>query len=120
MRAVMWCTEALYAIEGMGQGPLGANWGDGFGTDPEAVTILQQSGLPQSDPNPFFQKLMVRRSLLAPRPGAVGLMPAGRESLPACHCALLASQCNVTRSPWAACSQRLPANLFLESHLEVN
>ena len=43
----------------MGQGPLGANWGDGFGTDPEAVTILQQSGLPQSDPNPFFQKLMV-------------------------------------------------------------
>ncbi len=51
--------EALYAIEGMGQGPLGANWGDGFGTDPEAVTILQQSGLPQSDPNPFFQKLMV-------------------------------------------------------------
>ena len=52
--------EALYAIEGMGQGPLGANWGDGFGTDVEAITILQQSGLPQSDPNPFFQKLMVR------------------------------------------------------------
>ena len=54
------CAEALYAIEGMGQGPLGANWGDGFGTDAESVAILQQSGLSHSDPNPYFQKLMVR------------------------------------------------------------
>ena len=52
--------EALYAIEGMSQGPLGANWGDGFGTNAEAVSILQQSGLSYGDPNPFFQKLMVR------------------------------------------------------------
>lgn len=51
---------ALYMIEGMSQGPLGANWGDGFGTSPEAVTILMQSGLKEGDPNPFFQKLMVR------------------------------------------------------------
>ena len=51
--------EALYAIEGMSQGPLGSNWGDGFGTDTEAVSILQQSGLSYGNPNPFFQKLMV-------------------------------------------------------------
>ena len=43
----------------MSQGPLGANWGDGFATDAEAVAILQQSGLTAGDPNPFFQKLMV-------------------------------------------------------------
>lgn len=47
-------------VEGMSQGPLGANWGDGFGTSPEAVSILAQSGLQAGDPNPFFQKLMVR------------------------------------------------------------
>ena len=56
--------EALYAIEGMSQGPLGCNWGDGFGTDAEAVSILQQSGLLYGNPNPFFQKLMVRSCTL--------------------------------------------------------
>jgi hypothetical protein len=56
--------EALYAIEGMSQGPLGCNWGDGFGTDAEAVSILQQSGLSYGNPNPFFQKLMVRPCML--------------------------------------------------------
>lgn len=51
---------AMFMVEGMCQGPLGANWGDGFAHSSDAVNILTQSGIPQGDPNPFFQKLMVR------------------------------------------------------------
>ncbi len=42
----------LFFIEGMGQGGINANWGDGFVTD---KTLISQLGL--SDPNPFFQAL---------------------------------------------------------------
>jgi len=45
--------NALFFIEGTGQGGIGANWGDGFATDP---TLISQNGL--SDPNPFFKALM--------------------------------------------------------------
>ncbi|WP_068470682.1 cellulase family glycosylhydrolase [Candidatus Protochlamydia phocaeensis] len=45
--------DALFFIEGTGQGGIGANWGDGFATDPQ---LIQQNGL--SDPNPFFQALL--------------------------------------------------------------
>jgi hypothetical protein len=43
----------LYAIEGLGQGSLGTNWGDGLATNRQ---LLQFSGA--SDPNPFFQSLL--------------------------------------------------------------
>lgn len=45
--------EALFFIEGTGQGALGANWGDGFATD-EKVIFLDR----HSDPNGFFQALL--------------------------------------------------------------
>mmetsp|Transcript_3804 Transcript_3804/g.10936 ORF Transcript_3804/g.10936 Transcript_3804/m.10936 type:complete len:758 (-) Transcript_3804:1267-3540(-) len=45
----------LVAIEGLGQGALGANWGDGLAT---ADSVLAGSGA--SDPNPFFRKLMTK------------------------------------------------------------
>lgn len=47
--------NALFFIEGTGQGGIGANWGDGFATDP---TLITQNGL--SDPNPFFKALMTK------------------------------------------------------------
>jgi Cellulase (glycosyl hydrolase family 5) len=47
--------EALFFVEGTGQGGIGANWGDGFVTD---ATLISQNGL--SDPNPFFQTLLTK------------------------------------------------------------
>jgi hypothetical protein len=43
----------LYAIEGLGQGSLGTNWGDGLATN---AAVLKASGA--SDPNPFFRALL--------------------------------------------------------------
>ncbi len=45
--------HALFLLEGTGQGGIGANWGDGFATDP---TLISQNGL--SDPRPFFNSLL--------------------------------------------------------------
>lgn len=45
--------EALFFIEGAGQGTIGANWGDGFATDPDLVS---QNGL--SNPTAFFDELI--------------------------------------------------------------
>ena len=39
-----------FFLEGTGQSGVGANWGDGFVTDPH---MIRSHGL--SDPNPFFQ-----------------------------------------------------------------
>jgi hypothetical protein len=47
--------QALFFIEGTGQGNIGANWGDGFATDP---LLIAQNGL--SDPKPFFDALLSR------------------------------------------------------------
>jgi len=41
-----------FFLEGTGQSGIGANWGDGFATDPH---LIRGKGL--SDPNPFFQVL---------------------------------------------------------------
>ncbi len=45
--------QALFFIEGTGQGGIGANWGDGFATDP---TLVAQNGL--SSAKPFFDTLL--------------------------------------------------------------
>ncbi len=45
--------QALFFIEGTGQGGVGANWGDGFATD---ANLISQYGL--SDPRPFFNALL--------------------------------------------------------------
>ncbi len=102
----------------MGQGPLGANWGDGFGTDPEAVTILQQSGLPQSDPNPFFQKLMVCASY-APDSHvhgcseyAVVRIRTMLATMSACHSALL-HQSASHEIPMAGLSSQIACMRFI-------
>lgn len=47
--------NALFFVEGTGQGGIQANWGDGFCTNPQ---IISQYGL--SDPNPFFQALLTK------------------------------------------------------------
>lgn len=39
-----------FFLEGTGQSGMGANWGDGFVSDPH---MIRSQGL--SDPNPFFQ-----------------------------------------------------------------
>ena len=39
-----------FFLEGTGQGGIGANWGDGFATDPE---LIRNHGL--SNPTLFFQ-----------------------------------------------------------------
>lgn len=44
-------------VEGCSQGMLGANWGDGFNTDPMSVAALKRA-TPGSDPNPFFRQLL--------------------------------------------------------------
>lgn len=41
--------EAVYFVEGCGQGEFGANWGDGFVTDASLVKAGSSN-----DPNPFF------------------------------------------------------------------
>ena len=41
-------------IEGMAQGLLGANWGDGHATDASLVSRLPAS----SNPNPFYSQLV--------------------------------------------------------------
>ena len=46
-------SQILFFIEGTGQERIGANWGDGFVTNPN---LIAQYGL--SDPNPFFQALL--------------------------------------------------------------
>ena len=43
----------LFLVEGVGQGAIGKNWGDGVATDPQ---IISSQGL--SDPNPFFTALL--------------------------------------------------------------
>ena len=45
--------DFLFAVEGAAQGGIGANWGDGFATDP---ALIRATGI--SDPNPFFKQLM--------------------------------------------------------------
>jgi aryl-phospho-beta-D-glucosidase BglC (GH1 family) len=45
--------EVLFFIEGTGQGDNGANWGDGFATDPG---LIAEHGL--SDPTSFFEALL--------------------------------------------------------------
>lgn len=42
--------EVPFFLEGTAQSGIGANWGDGFATDPQ---LIRNNGL--SDPNPFFQ-----------------------------------------------------------------
>lgn len=42
-------------IEGLGQGIMGANWGDGVAT---AASVIAGTGV--SDPNPFFRSLMTQ------------------------------------------------------------
>ena len=44
--------DFLFMVEGMGQGNIGANWGDGFATG----AVVAQQGL--SNPGPFFDKLI--------------------------------------------------------------
>lgn len=48
-------SQVLFFIEGTGQGGIGANWGDGFATDP---TLVSQNGL--SSPKAFFDALMTK------------------------------------------------------------
>lgn len=70
----------LFFIEGTGQGGINANWGDGFATDPQAIS---QYGL--SNPNPFFQALMtkpyVNQVVLSPHiyPPSVTFTPQNSE-----------------------------------------
>ena len=45
--------EAVYFVEGCGQGFVGANWGDGFSTSPSIIT---PGGA--SDPTRFFRTLL--------------------------------------------------------------
>ena len=47
-------TEALYMFEGMAQGGLGANWGDGHATDAGLLTRVPTN----ANPNPFYQQLV--------------------------------------------------------------
>ncbi|MBA2727273.1 MAG: cellulase family glycosylhydrolase [Parachlamydiaceae bacterium] len=47
--------QALFFIEGTGQGSIGANWGDGFATDP---TLISANGL--SNPKSFFDTLLTK------------------------------------------------------------
>ena len=41
-------------IEGMAQGSLGANWGDGHATDAGLMTMVS----PNADPNAFYKQLL--------------------------------------------------------------
>ena len=43
----------MFAVEGCGQGGIGANWGDGFATN---RALIESTGI--SDANVFFQALM--------------------------------------------------------------
>jgi hypothetical protein len=52
-QSVLWHADSLFAIEGLGQGNLGTNWGDGLATDP---AYIGNSGA--SNPAPFFQALL--------------------------------------------------------------
>ena len=45
--------QVLFLLEGTGQSGIGANWGDGFATDPQ---LVKSKGL--SDPTPFFQVIL--------------------------------------------------------------
>ncbi len=45
--------DAVYFVEGCGQGQLGANWGDGFATDARLVTPGSSN-----DPTRFFTTLV--------------------------------------------------------------
>ena len=47
-------SEALYLIEGMAQGSLGANWGDGHATAANLVASLPSN----ADPNAFYKQLV--------------------------------------------------------------
>ena len=42
--------QVPFLLEGTGQSGIGANWGDGFATDPQ---LVKGKGL--SDPDPFFK-----------------------------------------------------------------
>lgn len=46
--------EALYMIEGMAQGALGSNWGDGHVTDVGLLNRVSSN----ADPNPFYRQLV--------------------------------------------------------------
>lgn len=48
--------DFLFAVEGCGQGALGASWGDGFVTN---ASLIQSSGV--SDANVFFKALMTKK-----------------------------------------------------------
>lgn len=47
--------EALFFIEGTGQGDIGANWGDGFATDPHLIAEYNLS-----NPRSFFDTLFTK------------------------------------------------------------
>ena len=47
-------SDALYMFEGMAQGALGSNWGDGHVTDVALLTQVPAN----ADPNPFYQQLV--------------------------------------------------------------
>ena len=49
--------EAIYFIEGAGQGGTGANWGDGFST---ASAVIGTPG-GASDPTRFFKTLLTKK-----------------------------------------------------------
>ncbi len=70
--------DFLFAVEGAAQGGIGANWGDGFATDP---ALIRATGI--SDPNPFFKQLMrksYRRDTCSSRSVAV-VMPCLRTAI---------------------------------------
>ncbi len=55
------CAEALYMFEGMAQGGLGANWGDGHATD--ASLMSQVRNAPRSSPVSCFISVLMRSLL---------------------------------------------------------
>jgi hypothetical protein len=50
---IFWRAGSLFAIEGLGQGNLGTNWGDGLATNP---AYIGNSGA--SSPAIFFRALL--------------------------------------------------------------
>ena len=74
--------EFLFAVEGAAQGGIGANWGDGFATDP---ALIRATGI--SDPNPFFKQLMrksYRRDICSAR-SFVFFAPCLRTAIAVIH-----------------------------------
>ena len=84
--------DALFMVEGCSQGLLGANWGDGFHTDPLAVAALNNVA-PGSDPNPFFRQLLrasYRCRPLPLEPASISLLIKLLSPVPSLHTCLSA------------------------------